>query len=459
MRKALLILFIMVATVAGFWLKKGRVSLTSLQQKTSQSAPIVNHTAANSTEEDTDTIFAENCSDMVEKDMDSTFIAQLINVEVNKLSEGDKMRLNVLAPLFEDLMPISQFFVANTDKVIILKGKNGTKLTIPKQAFNNNNKAATGEIHIELKELYGVSGLLLANLPTLSDRGVLAAEGTFYLNATTTDGQVLKINKGITVEIPTTRKENNCGLFYGNQATNGDWEWIASSDNNRDYNEDDQKETETPDTQAESVGVMLYGAPSQAICWSINYCLHTAEKLGIDTETISQYINLFQQSSYNWWGIDNTSTETAPSGDGSLLNNYPTEAAPMRKCKPRMASVGNTFVATQMGWISINRHQSFYSVKKHLTAHINAPQNTKVSTFLVLKNMSIVIPATRNAEGNYVFDKVPRGIKGYLVAMTYKQNQPYVDILAINTGENPIETLTLRPTTVDQLKYQVMQLK
>lgn len=121
--------------------------------------------------------------------------------------------------------------------------------------------------------------------------------------------------------------------------------------------------------------------------------------------------------------------------------------------------MGNVFTATQMGWISVNRNQPFYTPKKHLTARINAPQNTSVSAFLVLKNMSVVISATRDAEGNYIFDKVPRGMKGYLVAMTYKQDQPYIDILTINTGENPIETLTLRPTTVDQLKYQVMQLK
>lgn len=444
MRKALLILFVIVSVVAGFWMKKGRVSLTNLKQEIGNKVVFANNKNTNTTR-NTDTLLAESCPDILGTDTDSTFIAQLIKIDKQGLSEEDKLRFKTLAPLFEKTMPNSQFFVAKADKVIMLKGKNGTKLTIPKQTFvTTDNQTPIGEIQIELKELYDVSGLLLASLPTLSDHGILAAEGTFYLNATA-DGKTLKINKGITVEIPTARKETNRGLFYGNQTANGVWRWIASLDNyDKDYNtEQPTDDTENPNATIESGNIMLGGASTKTLWIGIEYCLDSAEKMGINTQIISQYINLFQQSSCNWWGIDDTIPE-------------PTTT---RKYKSKLPRMGNIFTATQMGWISVNRNQPFYTPKKHLTARINAPQNTSVSAFLVLKNMSVVISATRDAEGNYIFDKVPRGMKGYLVAMTYKQSQPYIDVLTINTGENPIETLTLRPTTVDQLKYQVMQLK
>lgn len=458
MRKALLILFVIVAVVAGFWMKKGRVSLANLKQEMGNKVVFANNKNTNTTR-NTDTLLAESCPDMLGTDTDSTFIAQLIKIDNQGLSEEDKLRFKTLAPLFEKTMPNSQFFVAKADKVIMLKGKNGTKLTIPKQTFvTTDNQTPTGEIQIELKELYDVSGLLLASLPTLSDHGILAAEGTFYLNATA-DGKTLKINKGITVEIPTARKETNRGLFYGNQTANGVWRWIASLDNySNDYNT--EQPTDDTETTIESGNIMLGGASTETLWIGVEYCLDSAEKMGINTQIISQYINLFQQSSYNWWGIDNTETETETElPDNSSSDSYSTEPTTTRKYKSKLPRMGNVFTATQMGWISVNRNQPFYTPKKHLTARINAPQNTSVSAFLVLKNMSVVISATRDAEGNYIFDKVPRGMKGYLVAMTYKQDQPYIDILTINTGENPIETLTLRPTTVDQLKYQVMQLK
>jgi hypothetical protein len=462
MRKALLILFVIVAVVAGFWMKKGRVSLANLKQEMGKKAIFAHNKDANIAK-NTDTLLAESCPDILGTDTDSTFIAQLIKIDNQGLSEEDKLRFKTLAPLFEKTMPNSQFFVAQANKVIILKGKNGTKLTIPKQTFvTADNQMPTCEIQIELKELYNVSGLLLASLPTLSDYGILAAEGTFYLNATA-NGKALKINKGITVEIPTTRKETNRGLFYGNQTTNGAWRWIASLDNyNKDYNSIEQPNTDTENTDEtfEQGNIMLGGASANTLWAGVEYCLDSAEKMGINTQSISQYINLFQQSSYNWWGIDNTATETElPDDTANSSDSYPNEPTTTRKYKSKLPRMGNTFTATQMGWISVNRNQPFYTPKKHLTARINAPQNTSVSAFLVLKNMSVVISAIRDAEGNYIFDKVPRGMKGYLVAMTYKQDQPYIDILTINTGENPVETLTLRPTTVDQLKYQVMQLK
>jgi hypothetical protein len=55
---------------------------------------------------------------------------------------------------------------------------------------------------------------------------------------------------------------------------------------------------------------MLGGASTETLWIGVEYCLDSAEKMGINTQIISQYINLFQQSSYNWWGIDNTETAT-----------------------------------------------------------------------------------------------------------------------------------------------------
>lgn len=459
MRKAILILFFIFTIVIGFWLKNSTVSLADLQRtldQKSSTASTRSYTTAATPQ--SDTLLADACLDLGANPADSTSVAQLIAVSDMRLSALDRSRLQALSPLFEQTMPASQLFAAQADKVIIVKGKNGTKLTIPAYAFTtDDNKTVLGELQLELKELYDVPSLLLANLPTLSDRGLLASESTLYLAATDAQGKPLKVSKGITVEIPTADKERNRGLFYGNSHTDGTWRWVASAADERRSSPNNYSTNPTdPNNNTNLLPDLMLGggsaSPITALMPMLARCYRWVQQYACLPVAWLPYL----PASAQW---TNNNAADYPFGVISSDSNQDTTADYRPRRAYRLPRTGNTFTITQTGWLSIHRYQPFYAAKRTISTHIDAPKDATVSAFLVLKNMSVVVPATRDAQNNYRFEHVPGGMKGYIVAMTYKQNQPYIDVLPMQTSDHKVATLSLRPTTVEQLKYQVGQLK
>lgn len=81
----------------------------------------------------------------------------------------------------------------------------GTVVTIPASAFvDENGNAVTGNVKIELREIYKKSDMLLSNMPTTSYQWPLKSGGEFFIRATNANGALLlRQGKNIKIQQPT----------------------------------------------------------------------------------------------------------------------------------------------------------------------------------------------------------------------------------------------------------------
>lgn len=112
-----------------------------------------------------------------------------------------------------------QTFTVAGNAPIALVGKQGTRLSLPKNAFcKRNGQPVTGQIRIELREVYTKAEMLEANLHTLSDGRLLESGGMIYI-AATAQGQPLKLQSGVQLEIDfgAGATQPGMGVFLGKE--------------------------------------------------------------------------------------------------------------------------------------------------------------------------------------------------------------------------------------------------
>ncbi len=125
----------------------------------------------------------------------------------------------------------SQFFTIKTDAETIVKGAEGTTLTIPNDCFETKEgNILRRSIQLELKEFQKTSDMILANLVTQSNEKLLETGGMIYLNATDNDGNAvyIKRDKNIKITLPRSPKSEDKQLFYGNLQSNGRINWTPA---------------------------------------------------------------------------------------------------------------------------------------------------------------------------------------------------------------------------------------
>lgn len=129
-------------------------------------------------------------------------------------------------------LPTQVFEITNENDTFII-GKNGTKISIPKNSFvDKNGNAVTGKINFELKEALTLADMVMGNLTTLSNGKILQTGGMIYTNATA-NGENLLIanNKALQISVPTDNKNDSMLIFEGevnpeNQSIN----WVNPKD-------------------------------------------------------------------------------------------------------------------------------------------------------------------------------------------------------------------------------------
>lgn len=107
-------------------------------------------------------------------------------------------------------------------KDILISGKEGTKVWITKDLFENYTN---GKITFELKEFYSKEDMILNGLSTVTDKDeLLESSGMFYINFKEGDKQ-LKIKKGKSYDVTIPNKplaESN--IYYNNNDSIFSWE-------------------------------------------------------------------------------------------------------------------------------------------------------------------------------------------------------------------------------------------
>ncbi|MDW5288038.1 hypothetical protein [Formosa sp. PL04] len=105
----------------------------------------------------------------------------------------------------------------NSEKDTTLVFKEGTKLTIKRGSFRDqNNKVISGRIELEVTEYYTLSDILLANLATQSNGKLLETGGMLNIKAYQNNTPLhLAPNSTIEILFPTKSKKDGMQLFTG----------------------------------------------------------------------------------------------------------------------------------------------------------------------------------------------------------------------------------------------------
>ena len=120
----------------------------------------------------------------------------------------------------------SQIFKAPTDKLIKVKGKQGTIIHInPTDLETESGQQIGKEVTIELKELTNQQKLLRANSQTVSDGQLLVSGGAYYINAIS-EGKKVKLKEGKTYFVEFSQlSKDEMTLYYGQRDSSNKMNW------------------------------------------------------------------------------------------------------------------------------------------------------------------------------------------------------------------------------------------
>ncbi len=127
------------------------------------------------------------------------------NIPVNSISEIKSI-----------LSPTTENFEIKVNEETILKGKKGTSIYIPANAFQFEDGTEPKEsITIELKECFSLTDMIFENLQTISGERILETNGMIYVNAEV-EGKKLTVkkDKAFVVGFPKNGLDKKMDLFY-----------------------------------------------------------------------------------------------------------------------------------------------------------------------------------------------------------------------------------------------------
>ncbi len=125
----------------------------------------------------------------------------------------------LLNNFYSEIQKPSQEFIIYGERGGIIIGKEGTKLTVPPNAFvDENNSIVKGPIKVSVVEYYKYSDMLAANLTTLSNGKQLITGGMIKVTASQNGKPVnIKVDKQLELQIPTKEYDEEMQLFTATQ--------------------------------------------------------------------------------------------------------------------------------------------------------------------------------------------------------------------------------------------------
>lgn len=300
--------------------------------------------------------------------------------------------------IFNQFEKESQFFTGKTNEVITITGKEGTKITIPKNSLKKaNGKFAIGKIDIELQEFYKKSDAVAANLHTMSNGIMLESGGMVYIKATS-KGDELQLKKGaeITLEFASKDNPNDMQTFYG----------YPKEDKTVDWNTNDNFVT----TEEEN--------------WSTYAVFYSDGKTQRDTV----YGESPKKKSFN---RATTDTEKVKAISTTILTS------------------------TKLGWINCDR---FYEIKDKTDLLVDIDLKYKPEIRLVFKDINSIMSGYIDKNNKLILGGIPVGRKATLMAFSCVENEVYFATKEIVIDKDATIGLELKKTSVAEFKTVLQQL-
>jgi len=212
--------------------------------------------------------------------------------------EKEQTPIKSLADVFTNLKPATQLFDVKPTEETLLKGKKGTVIYLPQNAFQFlDGTMPSGNVIIELKECYTLSDMIAENLSTTSENQLLQTAGMIYIKATA-EGKELAIKNGkaFTIGFPKGNQSDTMDLFYDFKVANEKSTWIPDY---KMYEAEAQVKFKNDTNKGEGDRALKLDYPVEMTDdlydYGFTWCLETSTfyelKLKGQDKTILDYIN------------------------------------------------------------------------------------------------------------------------------------------------------------------------
>lgn len=141
-----------------------------------------------------------------------------------------------LRSLYAQTNTQSRFFLLEPNKDHLIRGRKGTLLHIPKEAFvdASSGEAVTEMVQVEVKEVFNRSEYLKTNLSTVSNGRQLVSGGVVFVDAVAA-GRRLAVAKGKELYLEFASEPGldytDMQLYHGEVSNRGDMNWTPSGAN------------------------------------------------------------------------------------------------------------------------------------------------------------------------------------------------------------------------------------
>lgn len=162
-----------------------------------------------------------------------------LNPSLDPVTDGkqdvDNSNVNDASPsplleLYAETKVRSEYLQIDPGKDHLIRGKKGTLIHIPSNCFvGSSGEAVSGNVQIEVREVYNKSEYLRSNLPTVSNGRQLVSGGVIYIDAVAS-GRRLEIAKGKDIYVEFAPKTGvntqDMQLFEGQFNERGEMNWV-----------------------------------------------------------------------------------------------------------------------------------------------------------------------------------------------------------------------------------------
>ncbi|WP_438965162.1 hypothetical protein [Flavobacterium sp.] len=326
----------------------------------------------------------------------------------------------------------------------LFTGKEGTKIFIPKDLFENYTN---GKITFELKEFYTKEDIILNGLSTITDKDeLLESSGMFYINFKE-EGKQLNIKKGKNYKVEVANKPlSNSNIYYNDN--DSIFRWKLSDEkifteipdivrNLKLFLSPTWKYDNIPDKYFKTVNLDSIKVIKKKD--SIEYY----RLLEIENKRIVQENEIFWDN--NWdKGIE----------DEKLT---PVEKIAKRKKLQKIYNINNelySFSSNKLGWINIDKILNV-EVEKEIYFTIRNKEELDIYyvSYVYLNNNTVLNDFLNNKSlKSYI--KISGKIKA--IIYTSKNEKIYYDTFYIDINSKPNFELNLKETTLEKLKQELV---
>ena len=345
-------------------------------------------------------------------------------------------------------------FILKNDTLI--SGKEGTKIWIPRDLFENYSN---GKITFELKEFYSKEDMILNGLSTVTDKDeLLESSGMFYINFKEDDKQ-LKIKNGKSYKVETPNKplaESN--IYYNDNDSIFRWELGKS-----------KLKVLFPDILRNRAFRISVGKDGEGGFFKETTLDSLRNVQKIDSLKLMKILEeeeneLKENIRNNEIEIVEELNHDSKQDKYRDINNNErlTKEEKQKRRKNRdaffnsLAEISN-FSSDKLGWINIDRILDYEKLKK-----ITIKNNDKLfdSDYVIFYNYlgqkSLINHYLYNFNSDYVYPELR--IKGKIKVIVYTKNEDkiFYDKFYIDRNSNTEFNLKLKETTLDKLKQELI---